>query len=90
MDRDHRYRPPRVVLASRYSFGTHHRHHGPGRLVPGRTLLLEKGYTVHGMVRRSSTERFDRIEHLRDRVTLHQADLLDQRSLVDALRRGQA
>ncbi len=38
------------------------------------------------MVRRSSTERFDRIEHLRGRVTLHQADLLDQRSLVDALR----
>ncbi|MEA2125175.1 MAG: GDPmannose 4,6-dehydratase [Solirubrobacteraceae bacterium] len=49
-------------------------------------LLLEKGYEVHGMVRRSSTERFDRIEHLRDRVTLHQADLLDQRSLVDCLR----
>ncbi|MGZ4297866.1 MAG: GDP-mannose 4,6-dehydratase [Solirubrobacteraceae bacterium] len=49
-------------------------------------LLLEKGYTVHGIVRRSSTERFDRIEHLRDQVTLHQADLLDQRSLVDALR----
>jgi GDPmannose 4,6-dehydratase len=48
--------------------------------------LLEHGYDVHGMVRRSSTERFDRIEHLRDRVTLHQADLLDQRSLVDALR----
>jgi GDPmannose 4,6-dehydratase len=47
---------------------------------------LEKGYTVHGLVRRSSTERFDRIEHLRDQVTLHQADLLDQRSLVDALR----
>jgi GDPmannose 4,6-dehydratase len=38
------------------------------------------------MVRRSSTERFERIEHLRGRVTLHQADLLDQRSLVDALR----
>jgi GDPmannose 4,6-dehydratase len=38
------------------------------------------------MVRRSSTERFERIEHLRDRVTLHQADLLDHRSLVDALR----
>jgi GDPmannose 4,6-dehydratase len=37
-------------------------------------------------VRRSSTERFDRIEHLRGQVTLHQADLLDQRSLVDALR----
>jgi GDPmannose 4,6-dehydratase len=49
-------------------------------------LLLEKGYEVHGMVRRSSTERFDRIEHLRDRITLHQADLLDHRSLVDALR----
>jgi GDPmannose 4,6-dehydratase len=49
-------------------------------------LLLEKGYEVHGMVRRSSTERFDRIEHLRDRLTLHQGDLLDQRSLVDALR----
>ena len=49
-------------------------------------LLLEKGYEVHGMVRRSSTERFDRIEHLRDRITLHQGDLLDQRSLVDTLR----
>jgi GDPmannose 4,6-dehydratase len=49
-------------------------------------LLLEKGYEVHGMVRRSSTERFDRIEHRRDKVTLHQADLLDERSLVDALR----
>jgi GDPmannose 4,6-dehydratase len=49
-------------------------------------LLLEKGYDVHGMVRRASTEKFDRIEHLRDRITLHQADLLDQRSLVDALR----
>ncbi len=49
-------------------------------------LLLDEGYEVHGMVRRSSTERFDRIEHLRDRVTLHQGDLLDSRSLVDALR----
>jgi len=49
-------------------------------------LLLEKGYEVHGMVRRSSTERADRIEHLRGRITLHQGDLLDQRSLVDALR----
>ena len=45
-------------------------------------LLLEKGYEVHGMVRRSSTEKFERIEHIRDRITLHQADLLDQRSLV--------
>jgi GDPmannose 4,6-dehydratase len=49
-------------------------------------LLLEKGYDVHGLVRRASTEKFDRIEHLRARLTLHQGDLLDQRSLVDALR----
>jgi GDPmannose 4,6-dehydratase len=49
-------------------------------------LLLERGYEVHGMVRRASTEKFDRIEHIRDRITLHQGDLLDQRSLVDALR----
>jgi GDPmannose 4,6-dehydratase len=49
-------------------------------------LLLEKGYDVHGMVRRASTEKFDRIEHIRDQLTLHQGDLLDQRSLVDALR----
>jgi GDPmannose 4,6-dehydratase len=49
-------------------------------------LLLEKGYEVHGMVRRASTEKFDRIEHLRERITLHQGDLLDQRSLVDAMR----
>lgn len=49
-------------------------------------LLLEQGYEVHGMVRRASTEKFDRIEHLRDRITLHQGDLLDQRSLVDTMR----
>jgi GDPmannose 4,6-dehydratase len=49
-------------------------------------LLLDEGYEVHGMVRRSSTERFDRIEHLRERITLHQGDLLDSRSLVDTLR----
>jgi GDPmannose 4,6-dehydratase len=49
-------------------------------------LLLERGYQVHGMVRRSSTEKFDRIEHLREKITLHQADLLDHRSLVDAMR----
>src|SRR5436853_2193858 len=48
--------------------------------------VWEKGYEVHGMVRRASTEKFERIEHLRDKVTLHQGDLLDQRSLVDALR----
>jgi GDPmannose 4,6-dehydratase len=49
-------------------------------------LLLDKGYEVHGMVRRASTEKFERIEHIRDRITLHQGDLLDQRSLVDTLR----
>src|ERR1700726_3952322 len=49
-------------------------------------LLLERGYEVHGMVRRASTEKFDRIEHIRDRITLHQGDLLDQRSLVDTMR----
>src|SRR5689334_5202998 len=49
-------------------------------------LLLDRGYEVHGLVRRSSTERFERIEHLRSKITLHQADLLDSRSLTDALR----
>src|SRR5215216_7633564 len=49
-------------------------------------FLLEKGYEVHGMVRRSSTETFQRLEHVRDRLTLHTGDLLDQRSLVDVLR----
>jgi GDPmannose 4,6-dehydratase len=49
-------------------------------------LLLDQGYEVHGMVRRASTEKFDRIEHLRDAITLHQGDLLDQRSLVDTIR----
>jgi GDPmannose 4,6-dehydratase len=49
-------------------------------------FLLEQGYEVHGMVRRSSTEKFERIDHIRDRLQLHQGDLLDQRSLVDTLR----
>src|SRR5919112_4787660 len=49
-------------------------------------LLLDHGYEVHGMVRRASTEKFDRIEHLRDALILHQGDLLDQRSLVDTIR----
>jgi GDPmannose 4,6-dehydratase len=44
-------------------------------------LLVEKGYDVHGMVRRASTETFQRLEHIRDRITLHTGDLLDQRSL---------
>jgi GDPmannose 4,6-dehydratase len=45
-------------------------------------LLLEKGYEVWGMVRRSSTENFDRINHIRERLSLHQADLLDQLSIL--------
>jgi GDPmannose 4,6-dehydratase len=49
-------------------------------------LLLEKGYEVHGLVRRASTETFDRINHLVSRVTLHQADLLDQLSIIDVVR----
>jgi GDPmannose 4,6-dehydratase len=52
-------------------------------------FLLENGYEVHGMVRRSSTEKFERIEHIRDRLKLHQGDLLDQRSIVDTLRASQ-
>ncbi|QDU67400.1 GDP-mannose 4,6-dehydratase [Engelhardtia mirabilis] len=44
-------------------------------------LLLELGYEVFGVVRRASTERFERIDHLRDRVNLLHADLLDQSSL---------
>src|SRR5262252_10183864 len=49
-------------------------------------LLLSKGYAVHGMVRRSSSENFERLDHLRDRVPLHQGDLLDQYSLASLLR----
>src|SRR5215210_6155729 len=49
-------------------------------------LLLEKGYDVHGMVRRSSTETFHRLQEIRDQIVLHTGDLLDQRSLVDVLR----
>ena len=48
-------------------------------------LLLDKGYEVCGVVRRSSTESYERIEHLRDRLTFAQADLLDQPSLTAAL-----
>ena len=48
-------------------------------------FLLEKGYRVHGMVRRSSTENFERIQDLRERIELHQADLLDQFSLARLL-----
>jgi GDPmannose 4,6-dehydratase len=48
-------------------------------------LLLEKGYEVIGMVRRSSTEHFDRIDHIKDKITLVQADLLDQLSIISLI-----
>src|SRR3989442_591143 len=48
-------------------------------------LLLSKGYEVHGMVRRSSEEKFERIAHLKGKVILHQGDLLDQFSLARLL-----
>jgi len=49
-------------------------------------FLLEKGYEVIGMIRRTSTVNFDRIKHIQDKVTLVQGDLLDQVSLIDILR----
>jgi GDPmannose 4,6-dehydratase len=49
-------------------------------------LLLEKGYEVHGMVRRLSSENHHRLEAIRDRITIHSGDLLDQRSLGDVMR----
>jgi GDPmannose 4,6-dehydratase len=48
-------------------------------------LLLEKGYTVVGMVRRASKDNFERIEHLLSRIVIKQADLLDQLSLIRVL-----
>ncbi|HUG49119.1 MAG TPA: GDP-mannose 4,6-dehydratase [Candidatus Limnocylindria bacterium] len=52
-------------------------------------LLLEKGYRVAGMTRRSSTDRHERIAHLAGRIELVQGDLIDQTSLVSALVRTQ-
>jgi GDPmannose 4,6-dehydratase len=49
-------------------------------------FLLENDYEVYGMVRRSSTENFERIDHIRDRITLVQADLLDQLSIISAIK----
>ncbi|PYQ12690.1 MAG: GDP-mannose 4,6-dehydratase [Acidobacteria bacterium] len=48
-------------------------------------LLLEKGYEVHGLVRRSSSFNTWRIDHVRDRLALHYGDLVDQNSLVRTL-----
>jgi len=48
-------------------------------------FLLEKGYRVVGTVRRSSSEKFERIAHIRDKITLVQADLLDDYSLIKVM-----
>jgi GDPmannose 4,6-dehydratase len=48
-------------------------------------FLLEKGYTVYGMVRRASSDHFERIAHLQDRLQLREGDLLDQLSLITLL-----
>ena len=50
-------------------------------------FLLTKGYHVYGMVRRSSTETFERIGHLMDRIELIQADLLDQLSIINVVQK---
>ena len=52
-------------------------------------FLLAKGYTVVGMVRRSSTVNFDRIRHIQNQVEIVQGDLLDQMSLIDILKEYQ-
>jgi GDPmannose 4,6-dehydratase len=52
-------------------------------------FLLEKGYEVVGMLRRSSTVNFDRIRHIQDDLILVQGDLLDQVSLIDLLNEHQ-
>ncbi|NJN65512.1 MAG: GDP-mannose 4,6-dehydratase [Chloroflexaceae bacterium] len=49
-------------------------------------FLLDQGYEVVGMVRRSSTVNFERINHIQDRVTLVSGDLLDEVSLISILR----
>lgn len=52
-------------------------------------LLLENGYEVHGVVRRSSTENFERIAHIRDSIEIHEGDLLDEFSLVRVLQKSE-
>jgi len=49
-------------------------------------FLLERGYEVIGMVRRTSTVNFERIKHIQDRITLVPGDLMDQVSIIDILR----
>jgi GDPmannose 4,6-dehydratase len=47
-------------------------------------LLLEKGYQVYGLIRRSSTETLERIEHLKDRIELVHGDLQPRRAVLRA------
>src|SRR5579871_2642161 len=49
-------------------------------------LLLDEGYEVIGMVRRSSTVNFERIAHIQERLTLVQGDLVDEASMINILR----
>src|SRR5450631_4478030 len=49
-------------------------------------LLLDKGYEVFGLVRRSSSENFERISHIQDRLTLLSGDLMDEVSLINVIR----
>ena len=50
-------------------------------------FLLEKGYDVHGMVRRASSPNFERIKHLKNKISLEEADLLDQNSIINLIDR---
>ena len=49
-------------------------------------FLLQQGYEVIGMIRRSSTVNFERIRHIQDRITLATGDLLDEVSMISLLR----
>lgn len=49
-------------------------------------FLLDKGYEVIGMLRRSSTINFERIQHIQDRLTLVSGDLMDQISIIDIIK----
>ncbi len=53
-------------------------------------FLLDQGYQVYGLVRRTSTVNFSRIHHIQERVTLISGDMLDQTSLMTALEQSQA
>ncbi len=68
--------------------------HGKSALITGITgqdgsylaeWLLSRGYRVYGLVRRSSTENLERIEHLKEQINLISGDLLDQKSLIAAV-----